>query len=55
MPGLGNQRPEQQDQRQRGDAPDQAVRPENAQVTAGPDHREAKGILGAVAEHQRER
>ena len=50
-----DQRPEQQDERQRRDRADEPVRPEHAQVAAGADHRQAERVLGAIAEHQRER
>src|SRR6267378_7883486 len=52
---AADQRPEEQHERERGDRPNQAVRPEHAHVPARADHRQAKRILGAVAEHQRER
>src|SRR5712692_2415179 len=52
---AADQRPEEQHERERGDRADQAVRPEYAHVTPSADHREAKGVLGAVAAHQRER
>src|SRR6266581_2680175 len=50
-----DQRPEEQDERERGDRADQAVRPEYAHVPARADHRQAEGVLGAVAENERER
>src|SRR5712692_4050540 len=49
---AADQRPEEQDERERGDRADQAVRPEHAHVSARADHRQAKGVLGAVAENQ---
>src|SRR5712672_3715200 len=52
---AADQRPEEQHERERGDRADQAVRPEHAHVPARADHRQAKRILGAAAEHQRER
>src|SRR5712691_4282792 len=52
---AADERPEEQNERERGDRPNQAVRPEHAHVPARADHRQAKRILGAVAEHQRER
>ena len=48
-------RPEQQDERQRGDRADQPVRPEHAQIALGADHRQPERVLGAAAEHQRQR
>src|SRR5712671_3794187 len=51
---AADQRPEEQHERERGDRADQAVRPEHAHVPARADHRQAKRILGAAAEHQRE-
>src|SRR2546430_2619720 len=52
---AADQRPEEQDERERGDRADQAVRPEHAHVSARADHRQAERVLGAVAEHQGER
>src|SRR5882762_3125 len=52
---AADQRPEEQDERERGDRADQAVRPEYAHVAARADHRQAEGVLGAVAENERER
>src|SRR5882724_10035453 len=49
------QRPEQEHERERRDRADQAVRPEHAQVARRPNHRQAKRILGAVSEDERER
>src|SRR5882762_2207823 len=49
-----DQRPEEQDQRKRGDGAHEAVGPEDAHVAGGADHREAEGILGAAAQHHRE-
>src|SRR5882762_332382 len=53
--GAGNERPEEQDERERRYRADQAVRPEHAHVAARAYHRQAEGVLGAVAEHERER
>src|SRR5437773_3676279 len=52
---CADQRPEEQNERERGDRADQAVRPEYAHVSARADHRQAKRVLGAVAENERER
>src|SRR5882672_1706436 len=52
---AGDDRPEEEHQRERGDRADQAVGPEHAQVACRSDHRQAEGILGAVAEDQRQR
>src|SRR5262249_47730916 len=51
---CGDDRPEEQHQRERRDRADQAVRPEHAQVAARADHRQAERVLGAGAEHGRE-
>src|SRR5260221_3696203 len=53
--GAGNERPEEQNERECRYRADQAVRPEHAHVALRPDHREAKRVFGAVSEHQRER
>src|SRR2546430_1576794 len=45
---AADQRPEEQDERERGDGADEAVRPENAHVSARADHRQAEGVFGAV-------
>src|SRR6266513_6496396 len=52
---CADQRPEEQDERERGDRADQAVRPEYAHIARRSDHREAKGVLGAVPQHQGKR
>src|SRR6266513_2134360 len=52
---CADQRPEEQNERERGDRADQAVRPEYAHISARADHRQAKRVLGAVAENERER
>src|SRR3989442_12974812 len=52
---AADQRPEEQNERERGDRADQAVRPEDAHVSARADHRQAERVLGPVAEHERER
>src|SRR6266699_495341 len=52
---CADQRPEEQNERERGDRADQAVRPEYAHVSARADHRQAERVLGAIAENERER
>src|SRR6266478_1914821 len=52
---AADQRPEEQEERERGDRADQAVRPEHAHVAPRADHRQAKGIFRPVAENERER
>ena len=52
---LVDYRPEQQNDCERRDRSNQAVRPEHLHVAAGADHRQAERILGAVAEHKRQR
>src|SRR5690242_12444817 len=52
---AGDQRPEEEHEREGGDRADEAVRPEHAQIARRADHREAEGVLGAVAENERER
>src|SRR6267378_3781991 len=52
---AADQRPEEQDERERRDRADQAVRPEHAHVSACADHRQTERVLGPVAEHERER
>src|SRR5712692_6336129 len=49
---AADQWPEKQNERERSDRSDQAVRPEDAHVTGGSDHRQAEGVFRAVAEHQ---
>src|SRR5258706_1475218 len=51
----GNHRPEEQYERERADRAHQAVRPEHAHIAPRTYHRQAEGVLGAVAEDQRER
>src|SRR5712692_7799490 len=43
---AADQWPEKQNERERGDRTDQAVRPEHPQIDLRPDHREAKRVLG---------
>src|SRR5712692_1559094 len=52
---CADQRPEQQNEGERGDRADEAVRPEHAHVSARSDHRQAERVLGAVAQHQGKR
>src|SRR5205809_2485821 len=52
---CADQRPEEQNERERGDRAHQAVRPEYAHVSARADHRQAERVLGAVPQHKGKR
>src|SRR4029453_13083097 len=49
-----DQWPQQQDECERRDRADESIRPKNAHIAARPDHRQAKRVLGSIAEQQRE-
>src|SRR5438045_1901513 len=51
---LAEQRPEQQDEGQRGDRADESVRPKHTQIAAGANHRKSESILASITEYKRQ-